>query len=251
MRVTYLSFLSFAIAALCAPSAASVQQDLAGTSDSSDVTGIITHVVETVPDDVIVKRVDDACTDCSGATTMTAVTASPTSAAVGSSAPASAHAPLTSGLSDASSASSGNPSIGDLYSHTLRTFGHTLDLADAVITLVLNGEQKQSGSSADGENSTVKRSASSTANGSQYAGDTPTIRELFSHSLRICGRTLDGIDRVIVSAHNAVTATGAKPLVARDAGAGVLEPLLNGLGRVVEQLLVALSQVLQNVGELV
>ena len=253
MHVIYLSFLSFAIAALCAPSAASVQQDLTSTGDLPGVTGTIAHVPETVLDDVIVKRVDDACTDCSGATTMSAVTASPgtptpVAVAMESGAPASAPAPLNSSLLDASSASSGNPSIGDLYSHALRTFGHFLDLTDALLSLLLAREQEmESGLSADEDNGIVKHRADSTADGWQYAGDTPTVRELFSHSLRICGRILDGVDRVITGAHSAATDT--TPLVARDSGSWeLLETVINAITGLLNNVEAFLENLAQQLG---
>lgn len=241
MHVIYLSFLSFVIAALCAPSAASVQQDLTSTSDFPCVTGTIAPVPETGLDDVIAKRVDDACTDCSGATTITTIAASPTSAAVASEsgAPANAPAPLNSGLSDASSASSGNPSIGGLYSHALTTFGHFLDLTDALISLLLAKEQEmESGLSVDEDSGTVKRRADSTAGVPQYAGDTPTVRELFSHNLRICGRTLDGADRVVSSAYTAAT-SAMLPVT----GGSAWKVLLSAIGVLMYFLVLILSAV--------
>lgn len=196
MRVIYLTFLSFAFTALCAPSAASATQSLTRDGDG------IAIVLEKIAGDVVElfdDVVDDVFTDDAEPTPLFAVSTppEPTTTAI----PAPPQSVQSRALTDSSPTSASTPSISELYSHVLRTTGRTLDLAHGVMDILVPVKgQAPSGTQ-------VARRA----DGAEH---TPSIRELFSRSLSICGRALDGVDRVLDGAHGAVTST--TPLAARD-----------------------------------
>ena len=224
MRVAYLAFLSFAVTALCAPSSHPVGQDAAGSDGEAGPTAFeATHKIKALGLGVAGRADEgttDACTDCGAEPGVMSVVSKPTltmvlvpsptvNPSVLPSAPAQPNRAVAGPGADSSSDGS-SPSISDLYSHFLSTIGRSLTLSEAVLNTFAPKAEQAASSGTDGDAGDLARRASAP----QYEGETPTIRELFSQSMRISGRALDGVDRMLTGAHDVVT--GATPLSARD-----------------------------------
>ena len=219
MRAAHLTFLSLAVAALCAPSGGTggIGGIVFGHSGSISALGYMTAAVVEVDGDiaeeleaafdVVSQRSDEAAADGDPSASTSTISAPPEPTL-----PAASPSPP-----DANSTSIMSENQNHV-SHVLKTAGHALDLIEAVFNLLTHDIQEAESHSGaeEPEGGPVTRRTDLSSNGTRYRRDTPTARELYLRSLHAFGHSLDDVDRAIASAHDTITRARATPLVASD-----------------------------------